>query len=121
MDQDMHAVRQEEQERFNAILSLLESRLSQIRRDSEDKRAGLNDIRRDEFTERQEPLLRNLWAAHRFEDLVHLSQEFQNAAEEEKDQESALQRIAALKKMTASPYFARIDLQFEEDEPAELV
>ncbi len=121
MEQEKQSARKEELERFQTIESLLENRLSQIRRDSEEKLAGLNDIRRDEFTERQEPLLRNLWAAHRFEDLVHLSQEFQNAAEEEKDQESALKRIAALKKMMTSPYFARIDLQFEEDEPAEQV
>ena len=122
MEQAIHPEQQkEEQERFHAILSLLQNRLSQMKRDSEEKLAGLSDIRRDEFTERQEPLLRNLWAAHRFEDLVHLSQEFQNAAEEEKDHESALQQMAALKKMMASPYFARIDLQFEEDEPAERV
>ena len=122
MDQANHSEQQrEEMERFHAILSLLESRLSKAKRDSEQKMAGLSDIRRDEFTERQEPLLRNLWAAHRFEDLVHLSQEFQNAADEEKDHESALQLIAALKKMAASPYFARIDLKFDEDEPAERV
>lgn len=122
MEQAIHPEQQrEELERFHAILSLLESRLSKAKRDSEEKMAGLSDIRRDEFTERQEPLLRNLWAAHRFEDLVHLSQEFQNAADEEKDHESALQLIAALKKMAASPYFARIDLKFDEDEPAERV
>ena len=122
MEQAIHPEQQrEELERFHAILSLLQTRLSAARRDSEEKMAGLSDIRRDEFTERQEPLLRNLWAAHRFEDLVHLSQEFQNAADEEKDHESTLQLIAALKKMTASPYFARIDLRFDEDEPAERV
>ena len=121
MEQANDRAQKEEQERFNAILSLLQSRLSAAERDREQKMAGLSDIRRDEFTERQEPLLHNLWAAHRFEDLVHLSQEFQNAAEEEKDQESALQWIAALKKMADSTYFARIDLKFDEDEPAEQV
>ena len=121
MEQAKDRAQKEEQERFDAILSLLQSRLSAAERDREQKMAGLSDIRRDEFTERQEPLLRNLWAAHRFEDLVHLSQEFQNAADEEKDQESALQWIAALKKMAGSPYFARIDLKFDEDEPEEQV
>lgn len=122
MEQAIHPEQQrEEQARFQSILSLLESRLSNAKRDREEKMAGLSDIRRDEFTERQEPLLRNLWAAHRFEDLVHLSQEFQNAADEEKDHESALRQIVSLEIMTASPYFARIDLQFEEDEEAEKV
>ncbi len=122
MEQAIHPEQQsEELERFHAILSLLQDRLSAARQESEEKMTGLSDIRRDEFTERQEPLLRNLWAAHRFEDLVHLSQEFQNAADEEKDHASTLQLIEALKKMMASPYFARIDLRFEEDEPAEQV
>ena len=122
MERDLHSEQQKEElERFQVILSLLESRLANAKRESEEKMAGLSDIRRDEFTERQEPLLRNLWAAHRFEDLVHLSQEFQNAADEEKDHESVLQLIAALKKMIASPYFARIDLKFDADEPAEQV
>ncbi len=122
MEQDVHSEQQrEELERFQSILSLLQNRLSKAKEDREQKMAGLSDVRRDEFTERQEPLLRNLWATHRFEDLVHLSQEFQNAAEEEKDQESALQLISALQKMAASPYFARIDLQFDQDEPAEEV
>jgi hypothetical protein len=105
-------------DRFHAILSLLESRLSEAKRDSEEKMAGLSDIRRTNL-----PNVRNRCCATcgwpPFEDLVHLSQEFQNAADEEKDHESALQLIAALKKMAASPYFARIDLKFYEDEPAE--
>ena len=122
MDQANHPEQQrEEMERFHAILSLLESRLSKAKRDSEEKMAGLSDIRRDEFTERQEPLLRNLWAAHRFEDLVHLSQEFQNAADEEKDHETTLRRIYSLEKMTGSPYFARIDLRLDEDEEPEKI
>ncbi len=122
MEQDMRSEQQKEElERFQSILALLRNRLSKAKEDREQKLAGLNDVRRDEFTERQEPLLRNLWASNRFEDLVHLSQEFQNAAEEEKDQESALQLISALQKTAASPYFARIDLQFDPDEPAEKV
>ena len=121
MEQTIHPDQTAEQDRLSFILSLLEKRLATARKDSREQMAGLTDTRRDEFTERQEPLLRNLWAAHRFEDLVHLSQEFQNAAEEEKDHETTLRRIASLEKMTASPYFARIDLRFDEDEEAEKI
>ncbi len=121
MEQTIHPERQAEREHLSMILGLLDARLLAARAASEKQMAGLTDTRRDEFTERQEPLLRNLWAAHRFEDLVHLSQEFQNAAEEEKDHESTLREIAALEKMSFSPYFARIDLRFEEDEPEERV
>ena len=105
----------EEKERLKFILSILESRLCQARAKRDEQLSGLQDTRRDEFTERSEPMLKNLWAAHRFEDLVHLSQEFQNAAEEEKDHESTLQLILSLKKMLSAPYFARIDLLFDED------
>ena len=73
-----------EENHLEAILSVLNTRLSAAKTESENQREGLNDIRRDEFQERSEPVLRNLWAAHRFEDLVHLSQEFQNAAEEKR-------------------------------------
>ena len=110
-----------EKERLSRIVSLLSARLSAARAESKKELTGLQDTRRDEFTERSEPLLRNLWAAHRFEDLVHLSQEFQNAADEEKDHASTLQLISSLEKMLPSPYFARIDLAFEEDEPPESV
>ena len=121
MEPTIHPDQNQEQERLTMILSLLQSRLDAARRESQQQMAGLTDTRRDEFTERQEPLLKNLWAAHRFEDLVHLSQEFQNAAEEEKDHESTLKRIHSLERMGQSPYFARIDLQFEEDEAPERV
>ena len=111
--------REIEKKHLQTILSILNARLSAAKTESENQREGLNDIRRDEFQERSEPVLRNLWAAHRFEDLVHLSQEFQNAAEEEKDHASTLRLIETLQKMIGTPYFARVDLAFEEDEPAE--
>ena len=108
-----------EQKHLDKILSLLQKRLSLAEADQQKQQEGLNEIRRDEFQERSEPLLRNLWAAHRFEDLVHLSQEFQNAADEEKDHETTLRQITSFKKMIRSPYFARVDLTFDEDDPAE--
>lgn len=120
-DQRNHPDWAAEEERLRSILCLLKERLEKARRESRAQLSGLSDTRRDEFVERQEPLLRNLWAAHRFEDLVHLSQEFQSAADEEKDHESTLRLIASLEKMTSSPYFARVDLQFEEDEEAEKI
>ena len=111
----------EEEKRLSDILLLLKRRLEVAKQESEQQMTGLQDTRRDEFTERSEPLLKNLWAAHRFEDLVHLSQEFQNAADEEKDHENTLKLISSLQKMQLSPYFARIDLQFEEDEEPEKI
>ncbi len=62
----------EEKERLAFILSILENRLDQARAKRDEQLSGLQDTRRDEFTERSEPMLKNLWAAHRFEDLVHL-------------------------------------------------
>ena len=111
MEPTIHPDHPAEQAHLTMILALIQQRLANAQAESEKQLAGLADTRRDEFTERQEPLLRNLWAAHRFEDLVHLSQEFQSAAEEEKDHESTLQQIAGLKKLARSPYFARIDLK----------
>ena len=121
MEPTIHPDHPAEQAHLTMILALIQQRLANAQAESEKQLAGLADTRRDEFTERQEPLLRNLWAAHRFEDLVHLSQEFQSAAEEEKDHESTLQQIAGLKKLARSPYFARIDLRFDEEEPDETV
>ena len=121
MDEQVHPDQAWEQDRFSQIMALLAQRLQAAQAESRKQMSGLTDTRRDEFTERSEPLLRNLWAAHRFEDLVHLSQEFQNAADEEKDHENTLRQIASLKKMLSSPYFARIDLRFEEDEEPEQV
>ncbi len=121
MENRVEQEKQAEEKHLEDILSLLQARRSAALAESEKQRKGLNDIRRDEFQERSEPILRNLWAAHRFEDLVHLSQEFQNAAEEEKDHASTVQLILALEKMLRRPYFARIDLSFEEDEPAERI
>lgn len=121
MDHPAQNERQAERQRLEAILVLLRQRLARAKEESARQMEGLGDIRRDEFQERSEPVLRNLWAAHRFEDLVHLSQEFQNAAAEEKDHETTLRLISSLEKMAESPYFARIDLRFEEDEEPERV
>lgn len=116
MDEQEKMSQSEERKHFDGIMALIARRLDAARRESETQLKGLKDTRRDEFTERSEPMLKNLWAAHRFEDLVHLSQEFQNAAEEEKDHESTLQTIAVLQKTRKSPYFARIDLSFDEED-----
>ena len=110
------ALQKEEQSRLQMILSLLQKRLYEAEAKSGQLFEGLKDTRRDEFQERIEPLLKNLWASDSFEDLVHLSQEFQNAAEEEKDHEETLRRIRSLKKALRSPYFARIDLSFDDED-----
>ncbi|MBR6185690.1 MAG: AAA family ATPase [Clostridia bacterium] len=116
MEEKETLIQLEERQHFDAIMALIAKRLEAAKQESEAQLRGLQDTRRDEFTERSEPMLKNLWAAHRFEDLVHLSQEFQNAAEEEKDHESTLQRISSLQKAQSTPYFARIDLTFDEDD-----
>ena len=45
-----------------------------------------------------------------------LHEEMQSISQDEKDHQTTLKRISSLEKMLRSPYFARIDLQFEEDE-----
>ena len=110
-----------EQEHLEGILRLLRQRLASARRERESQEEGLADTRRDEFQERSEPLLQNFWAAQRFEDLVLLSQEFESIFNEEKEHETLLQTIAGLEKTLRAPYFARIDLKFEEDEEPEKI
>ena len=113
--------RQLEQAHFESVRELLIRRLNAMREENRRAQPGLDDLRREEFQERTEPLLRNLWAADRFEDLVLLSQELEAAHAEEKEREDAERQMAVLDQTLSSPYFARIDLQFDEDEEPEQI
>ena len=110
-----------EQQHLEEILRLISRRLLSAREESSRQEKGLADTRRDEFQERSEPLLKNLWAPQRFEDLILLSEETQAALNEEKDHETTVKTIAALERALSSPYFARIDLLFEDGEEAEKI
>lgn len=109
----------QEQRHLAQIIQLIQQRLDLAKKESQDQEAGLQDIRRDDYQERSESVFHNLFAAQRFEDLLVLSEEIQSLTNEENDHQTTLKRISSLKKMLHAPYFARIDLQFEEDEEAE--
>lgn len=109
----------EEKGHLSRITGLILKRLDKERRESSAQEAELKDARRDDYQERSESVFRNLFAAQRFEDLLVMSEEMQAIANEEKDHDKTLRRIAALERMQNTPYFARIDLAFEEEEEEE--
>jgi DNA helicase-2/ATP-dependent DNA helicase PcrA len=63
----------------------------------------------------------NLWSSENFEDLVELSQFANPISDKVSEYETNVNTILSLEKMIDSPYFARIDFKFDDDNEVEQV
>lgn len=110
----------QERQYLKHVLSQIDDQLAALR--GEVKKQGEElDIVQEDFQEEEEQLLLNLWAADDFENLALLSQQMEQLNQQEQSRDQAKKRVETLERLAASPYFARVDLGFEEDEPPESV
>ena len=76
---------------------------------------------KQELRENNSHAFLNLYSAERFEALVELSQEMNPLVRSVQDFEEREKKIAQLKRQIESPYFARIDFRFEDEDEFEPV
>lgn len=109
-----------EQTHLNTTLAIARAQLSQAQENAEGKRSELVEVKK-EVRENTSHSMTNLYGSEDFEALVELSQSLNPVTEIIADYEEEQRKIARLEKLIESPYFARIDFRFEEEEEAEKI
>lgn len=112
--------RQGEEERLKRTIEIAERQLEEAQNTVEGKRDELLEAKRD-VRENATHSIGNLWSSEDFEALAELSQCINPITEIVADCEEEKRKITRLKKMIKSPYFARIDFQFEDEEESEKI
>ncbi|MDR0406185.1 MAG: helicase, partial [Clostridiales bacterium] len=109
-----------ENDRLAQTISLAKVQLEQAKRDNEGNRAELISLKQ-EMRENSTHSVSNLWNSQNFEDFVELSQYANPVLQKVTDYERVANRIAVLEKVISSPYFARIDFKFDDEEDFEKI
>lgn len=109
-----------ETEHLKHIITIAENQLSVIRQNSNRQQADLIEAKK-ELWENSSHAVSNLWSKDRFYELVALNQYANAVSSKLSVLEMETNKIIALEKMTQSPYFARIDFQFEDEDQKEQI
>lgn len=102
------------------ILRVVHAQLDQARAQSAEQQSDLIELQ-DDFPEEPDQAFQSLLSVENFEDLATLTQYIQPLSDHQKKQEETRDRIAALERMASSPYFARLDLIFEDEDEIESI
>ena len=109
-----------ENQRLTQTVSFIESQLDQAKIDNENNREAIIEAKR-EMRENSAHSISGLWTSDGFEDLVELSQYMNSITQKISNFERIENRIAMLKRLAGSPYFARIDFKFSGEDEFEKV
>ncbi len=102
-----------EQAHLDGVLAVVREQLLKALQSGEARYDELV-LARQELNEQTEQMFRNLNSAQGFEELANLNQLAQPLFVDQRLSEMGLKHIEALRRMADAPYFARIDLKYEE-------
>lgn len=110
--------REYEEIRLKQTISLAEEQLKQAKEAAEKKKSQIIEAKK-EVRENATHSVTNLYTSDGFEALVELSQYMNPVTDKIVDYEEEEHRILLLENMIKSPYFARIDFKFDDEEECE--
>lgn len=108
----------QESHHLEEILRVVHAQLDAARAEDAAQQSDLLELQ-DDFPEEPDQAFQSLLSVESFEDLATLTQYIQPLSEHQKKQEETRDRIAALERMAASPYFARLDVRFADEDADE--
>lgn len=109
-----------ENQRLEKTIAIARNQLKKARLDNENNKSAILESKR-EMRENSVHSVSNLWSSGGFEDLVALSQYVNPIMDKMADYEATENKIALLEKLISSPYFARIDFKFEDEDTFEKI
>ncbi len=118
MMENLQAERAYEEKRLKQTISLAEEQLKQAKEAAEKKKAEIVEAKK-EIRENTTHSITNLYSSDGFEALVELSQYINPVTDKMIDYEEEEHKILLLENMIRSPYFARIDFKFDDEEEFE--
>lgn len=107
-----------ENNRLNQTISIAEEQLSSLRKNSEKVREEILEAKK-QLREETNHSLSNLWVKDNFYDLIEIGQYAKPISHKISEYEVEVAKIMALEKMLNSPYFARIDFKFQDEDEYE--
>lgn len=107
-----------EENRLAETIAVAKEQLQQSRKAADEKKAGITEVKKAVFEDSSHGFT-NLYSSDDFEALVELSQLQDPVTESIADYEEEIRNIHRLENVVESPYFARIDFQFEDEETSE--
>lgn len=110
--------REYEEIRLKQTISLAEEQLKQAKEAAEKKKSQIIEAKK-EVRENATHSVTNLYTSDGFEALVELSQYMNPVTDKIVDYKEEEHRILLLENMIKSPYFARIDFKFDDEEECE--
>lgn len=109
-----------EETRLKQTISLAEEQLKQAKEAAEKKKSEIIEAKKD-VRENTVHNIGNLWKSEEFEALAELNQYANAVTDKIIDYEEEEHKILLLEKMIKSPYFARIDFKFDDEEDFEKI
>ena len=109
-----------EEKRLKQTISLAEEQLKQAKEAAEKKKSEIIEAKKD-VRENAEHGITSLYTSDGFEALVELSQYINPVTDKIIDYEEEEHKILLLEKMIKSPYFARIDFKFDDEDEFEKI
>lgn len=107
-----------ENKRLEQTISLAKQQLNQAQQRNEDNKSAIIAAKK-EVRENTSHSISNLWSSDDFEALAELSQYVDPVNEKIADYEEVANKISVLETLIQSPYFARIDFKFEDEDQFE--
>lgn len=109
-----------EEKRLARTISLAEEQLKQAKEAADKKKSEIIEAKKD-VRENTEHGITSLYTSDGFEALVELSQYINPVTDKIIDYEEEEHKILLLEKMIKSPYFARIDFKFDDEDEFEKI
>lgn len=109
-----------EEKRLAQTISLAEEQLKQAKEAADKKKSEIIEAKKD-VRENAEHGITSLYTSDGFEALVELSQYINPVTDKIIDYEEEEHKILLLEKMIESPYFARIDFRFDDEDEFEKI
>ncbi len=109
-----------ENKRLEETISLANKQLNQARQRNEENKSAIITAKK-ELRENTEHSISGLWSSDGFEALVELNQYVNPVTEKISDYESVNNKIIRLENLIKSPYFARIDFKYEDEDLPEQI
>ena len=109
-----------ENEHLKQIITIAQSQLSEARHESLEKEASIFSAK-EELREETVHSLANFYSSQGFHDFAALSQYMAPVSDKLNEHETLLSKIQALEMTVYSPYFARIDFKFDDEDTSEKI
>ncbi len=109
-----------ENKRLDEIISIAKGQLSSLKMSNKEKKESIT-FSKKEIPEDSSHYIGNLWSMENFHELVELSQLTASVADKISEAEMEARKIVVLERMINSPYFARIDFKFDDEDEFEKI